>query len=190
MVEWKLREGNGNPLQCFCLENPKDGRAWWAAISGVAQSRTWLKWVSSSSSSSRVKTANCLCGVLHSSVQLSSVTQSCPTLCDPVDCSMPGFSVHHQLLEPTHRCPSSRCCHLTISASVVPFCSRLQSFLKVRWVYNSNKHLRWFQCSLKCNNHFYEINVLFSWKPSFKSLTQKLVFVTKNMDITLSLFYS
>ena len=33
------------------------------------------------------------------SVQFSSVTQSCPTLCDPVDCSMPGFPVHHQLLE-------------------------------------------------------------------------------------------
>ena len=33
-------EGNGNPLQCSCLENPRDGRAWWAAIYGVAQSRT------------------------------------------------------------------------------------------------------------------------------------------------------
>ena len=33
------------------------------------------------------------------SVQFSSVTQSCPTLCDPIDCSTPGFSVHHQLLE-------------------------------------------------------------------------------------------
>ena len=42
-------EGNGNPLQCSCLENPRDGRAWWAAVSGVAQSRTWLKWLSSSS---------------------------------------------------------------------------------------------------------------------------------------------
>jgi len=36
-------EGNGNPLQCSCLENPRDGRAWWAAISGVAQSRIRLK---------------------------------------------------------------------------------------------------------------------------------------------------
>ena len=36
-------EGNGNPLQCSCLENPRDGRAWWAAIYGVAQSRTQLK---------------------------------------------------------------------------------------------------------------------------------------------------
>ena len=44
-------EGNGNPLQCSCLENPGDGRAWWAAVYGVAQSRTRLKRLSSSSSS-------------------------------------------------------------------------------------------------------------------------------------------
>ena len=42
-------KGNGNPLQCSCLENPKDGGAWWAAIYGVAQSQTQLKWLSSSS---------------------------------------------------------------------------------------------------------------------------------------------
>ena len=42
-----IGEGNGNPLQCSCLENPRDGGAWWAAIYGVAQSRTWLKWLSS-----------------------------------------------------------------------------------------------------------------------------------------------
>ena len=41
-------EGNGNPLQCSCLENPRDGGAWWAAIYGVAQSRTRLKRLSSS----------------------------------------------------------------------------------------------------------------------------------------------
>ena len=44
-------EGNGTPLQYSCLENPRDGGAWWAAVSGVAQSRTRLKWLSSSSSS-------------------------------------------------------------------------------------------------------------------------------------------
>ena len=38
-----IGEGNGNPFQCFCLENPRDGEAWWAAVSGVAQSRTRLK---------------------------------------------------------------------------------------------------------------------------------------------------
>ena len=36
-------EGNDNPLQCSCLENPRDGGAWWAAVSGVAQSRTQLR---------------------------------------------------------------------------------------------------------------------------------------------------
>ena len=43
-----IGEGNGNPLQCSCLENPRDGRAWWAAVCGVTQSRTRLKWLSSS----------------------------------------------------------------------------------------------------------------------------------------------
>ena len=41
-------EGNGTPLWCSCLENPRDGGAWWAAVYGVAQSRTRLKWLSSS----------------------------------------------------------------------------------------------------------------------------------------------
>ena len=50
-------EGNGNPLQCSCLENPSNGGAWWAAVYGVAQSRTRLKRLSSSSSSSFI---NCL----------------------------------------------------------------------------------------------------------------------------------
>ena len=44
-------EGNGNPLQYSCLENPREGGAWWAAVSGVAQSRTRLKQLSSSGSS-------------------------------------------------------------------------------------------------------------------------------------------
>ena len=43
--------GNGNPLQCSCLENPRNGGAWWAAVCGVARSRTRLKGLSSSSSS-------------------------------------------------------------------------------------------------------------------------------------------
>ena len=46
-----IGEGSGNPLQCSCLENPRDRGAWWAAVYGVAQSRTWLKRLSSSSSS-------------------------------------------------------------------------------------------------------------------------------------------
>ena len=39
----RIGEGNGNPLQCSCLENPRNGGAWWAAIYGVTQSRTRLK---------------------------------------------------------------------------------------------------------------------------------------------------
>ena len=41
-------EGNGNPLQCSCLDNPRDRGAWWAAIYGVTKSWTWLKWLNSS----------------------------------------------------------------------------------------------------------------------------------------------
>ena len=53
-------------VQCSCLENPRDGEAWWAAVSGIAQRRTWLKRLSSSSSSSVwdaafKKSHNCLC---------------------------------------------------------------------------------------------------------------------------------
>ena len=44
-----IGEGNGNPLQCSCLGNPKDWGAWWAAVSGVASSQTRLKQLSSSS---------------------------------------------------------------------------------------------------------------------------------------------
>ena len=43
-----IGEGNGHPLQCSCLENPRDGGAWWAAVYGVVQSQTRLKWLSSS----------------------------------------------------------------------------------------------------------------------------------------------
>ena len=66
-------EGNGNPLQYFCLENPRE----WAAISGVPQSQTQLKRLSSSSSSIHAQ-----------SVQL------CPSLRDPMDYSPAGSSVH------------------------------------------------------------------------------------------------
>ena len=56
--------------------------------------------------------------------QFSSVAQSCLTLCDPMDCSMPDFSVHHQLPEFIQ----TRWCHATISSSVVPYSSCPQSF--------------------------------------------------------------
>ena len=64
------------------------------------------------------------------SLQFSSVTHLCPTLCNSMDCSMPGLPVHHQLLEltQTHVHWVSQWCHPTISSSVVTFSSHLQSF--------------------------------------------------------------
>ena len=64
MTEWlhfhsslsSIGEGHGNPLQCSCLEDPRDGEAWWAAVYGVTRSRTQLKRLSSSSSSSSSQT--------------------------------------------------------------------------------------------------------------------------------------
>ena len=68
--------GNGNPLQCSWLENPVDRGAWWAAIYGVAQSQTWLKRLSSSSSSRR----SCWFAILNQ--------------CMPVmDAERPGFLI-------------------------------------------------------------------------------------------------
>ena len=59
----------------------------------------------------------------------SSVAQSCPTLCDPMNHSTPGLPVHHQLPGAcSNSCPLSQWCHSTISSSVIPFSSRLQSF--------------------------------------------------------------
>ena len=144
-----IGEGNGNPLQCSCLENSRDGGAWWAAVYGVTQGRTRLKRLSSSSCwdslcdlhqqqhqwhhrfhglysllllllsrFSRVqlcatpetaatrlphpwdspgKNTGVGCHFLLQCMKEkreSEVAQSCPTLCDPMDCSPPGSSVH------------------------------------------------------------------------------------------------
>ena len=69
-------EGNGNPLQCSCLVNPRDGGAWWAAVSGVAQSRTRLKWLSSSTID--------LSGLLY----LKNKTNHFPRLTPSSDCPL------------------------------------------------------------------------------------------------------
>ena len=78
-------------------------------------------------------------------IQFSSVAQSCPTLCNPMDCSKPGFSVHHQLPELAQiSYPSSQCCHPAISCSVVPFSSCLQSFPAIRVFSNESVlRIRW-----------------------------------------------
>ena len=77
-------EGNGNPLQCSCLENPRDRGAWWAAIYGVAQSWTWLKRLSSSSSRSDIIWYLSLC------VSLTSLEMIVSTFC--------GWTWHYFLL--------------------------------------------------------------------------------------------
>ena len=74
-----IGEGNGNPLQCSCLENPGDGGAWWAAVLGVAQSQTRLKRLITHLGTAAAAAAKSL--------------QSCPTLCDPIDGSPPGSPV-------------------------------------------------------------------------------------------------
>ena len=135
-----IGEENGNPLQCSCLENPKEGGAWWAAIYGVTQNRTRLKQHSSSSSSSSSLYEN-------RSVQFSSVSQSCPTLCDPMNRSMPGLPIHHHLLEFTqthiHRVhdaiqPPILSCPLLLLPPIPPsirvFFS--ESTLRMRWPVN------------------------------------------------------
>ena len=73
---WCIGEGNGSPLQCSCLENPRDRGAWWAAIYGVVWSRTRLKQLSSSSSS------------------IECVLSRDQLFCDPADCSPPWSTVH------------------------------------------------------------------------------------------------
>ena len=70
-----IGEGNGNPLQCSCLENPRDGGAWWAAVYGVAQSQTQLKRLNSSSSSSycEANSRHHLIPSLNISVRISDI---------------------------------------------------------------------------------------------------------------------
>ena len=70
-----IGEGNGNPLQCSCLENPRDRGAWWAAVYGVVQSRTRLKQLSSSSSSSMGQ--QCGHGIVGASARLQTISQGC-----------------------------------------------------------------------------------------------------------------
>ena len=68
-----IGEGNGNPLQCSCLENSRDGGDWWAAVYGVAQSRTWLKLLSSSSSRALLRLLIFLLEILIPACALSSL---------------------------------------------------------------------------------------------------------------------
>ena len=114
---------NGNPLQCSCLEYPRDRGAWWAAVYGVAQSRTRLKRLRSSSSRFVIaflprnkhfliswlqsppvlilERKKIVCHCFHCfpiyfpciAAAAAKLHQSCPTLCDPMDGTPPGSPV-------------------------------------------------------------------------------------------------
>ena len=117
-----IGEWSGNPLQCSCLESPRDGRACWAAVCAVAQSRTRLKQLSSSSSNAyahngifpfattwmdhegimlsetSLRKANTVLSHLYACVGAKCFSPV--RLCNPMDCSLPGSSVH-KILQPT-----------------------------------------------------------------------------------------
>ena len=83
-------EGYSNALQYSCLRIAWNRGAWWATVHGVAKNQTWLKQLSMH--------AKCFLSILLSG-QFNSVAQSSQIFCDHMDCSMPGFPVHHQLTE-------------------------------------------------------------------------------------------
>ena len=107
--------GHGNPFQYSCLGNPMDRRAWQTTDHRVTKSQTWLKqlyfFFFSNFHLIMLNRFIVLFSLLYSStflyiqqdgsVQFSSVSQSCPTPCNPMRCSIPGLPVHHQLLEST-----------------------------------------------------------------------------------------
>ena len=91
-------EGSGSPLQCSCLENPRDGRAWWAAVYGVSQSQTRLKRLSSRGSSRVITKKKLIADAqklkMIQSMCANAIAQLYLTVCNPMDCSLPGSSVY------------------------------------------------------------------------------------------------
>ena len=110
-----IGESIGNPLQCSCLENPRNEEAWWAAVYGVAQSWTWLKWLSNSSSNTCFVSVQFSRSVLSDSLQPHEFQHTRPL------CPSPTPGVH------SNSCPLSRWCHPAISSAVIPFSSCPQS---------------------------------------------------------------
>ena len=102
-LSW-IGEGNGKPLQCSCLENPRDRGAWWAAVYGVAQSRTQLKRLSSISSnlSKNVYTTHWEVEAIHivRDVEVLIIVRKC--------CTIKAYSVANNFLH-VHRCSYAPC---------------------------------------------------------------------------------
>ena len=97
-----IGEGNGNPLQCSCLENPRDGGAWWAAVYGVAQRRTRLKWLSSSSV---VQSGWWFLFLIHadSLCLFNSVFMSLPKKLYSLYSSIDIYNVHYKMYTRMHK---------------------------------------------------------------------------------------
>ena len=121
-----IGEGNGNPLQCSCLENPRDGGAWWAAVYGVKQSRTRsdlgeVDWSDLAAAADfifdwSIKLLLFSCSVVSDSLWPHRLQHS------RIPCPSPSHGVC------SNSCPLSQWCHPTISSSFTPFSSCPQSF--------------------------------------------------------------
>ena len=90
--------GNGNPLRYSCLENPIERGAQWDIVHGVTKSWTWLS-MHAVLPKDLVPSLSFFGYDFYLFKSFSLVTHSCLTLCTPMDCSMPGFPVHHQIPE-------------------------------------------------------------------------------------------
>ena len=204
-------EGNGNPLQCSCLENPRDGGAWWAAVYGVAQSRTRLKRLSSSSSGFCVESLwFSMCSIMSSAhndsftslwvvlnsnevqfidsfllclmffmscfksfylpqchedivqcIILSSVQSL--SLCDPMNHSMPGLPVHHQLPESTQAHVHWVSDAIQPSHPLSSFSSCPQSF-PASWSFQMNQLFAWGGQSIGASASVLPVNTQ-DWSP-------------------------
>ena len=139
MHAW-IGERNGNPLQYSCLENPRDGGTWWAAIYGVTQSWTWLKWLSSSISIWTINSPVCFLFMQKKmeATTTSRLWQSTTRSHDPVLLLMLwGYLCHSLLLKATeemvigssdHLCTS--CCQSALELISFPtYFSKLCYFL-------------------------------------------------------------
>ena len=120
-----IGEGNGNPLQCSCLENPRDRGAWWAAVYGVTQSRTGLKRLSSSSSSSSSSRASLAARMVNN---LPAIQETWVWSLSQEDPLVKGTATHSSIL--AWRIPWTAVQGVTELDTPSPSLSRFQVFLR------------------------------------------------------------
>ena len=165
LFTFMLGEGNGNPLQCSCLENPRDGGAWQAAIYGVAQSQTRLKWLSSSSSSSSSRVQR------HHSFSLESTSR---ILCLALPPGCP--SVLGYLRISPHQLPSSLLAPLA-------YLGNLKKFLAMVFFLSSYKGFK--------KSFFKNGNLTFRlfWKPLQPKIAQAKVLIAPSPTCPYVIFW-